>query len=140
MENKFITIKVFDNAPEAHILISKLESLGINCYLHDAFTISIDPMLNNAIGGMKLKVHYKDKDQVARILNEIEGAPLTDDDDNVLECPNCGATELYANFKSMKGGWGIFYTIISFVFFLYPLRYKNVYRCKKCDTEFKRKK
>ncbi|PCH99811.1 MAG: hypothetical protein COB81_10110 [Flavobacteriaceae bacterium] len=139
MSDKFITIKVFDNAPEAHVLISKLENSGINCYLHDAFTISIDPLLNQAIGGIKLKVGSNDLDKAVEIINEIEGVPLTDEANNILKCPKCGATDIYANFKSMKGFWGVFYSLVSLVFFMYPLMYKNVYRCKKCEYEFDKK-
>jgi len=139
MNDKFVTIKVYDNAPEAHVLISKLENSGVHCYLHDALTISIDPLLNQAMGGIKLKVRRKDMDKAVAVINEMDEVPLTDDANNLLECPQCGGTDLYANFKSMKGFWGIFYSLISLLFFMYPLKYKNVYRCKNCENEFEKK-
>lgn len=139
MKSNLFTLKVFDNAPEAHVLISKLENSGINCHLHDAFTISIEPVLSQAIGGVKLIVHLDDKENALAIVKEIEGVPITDETNNVLECPKCGATDIYANFKTMRGIWAVFYIIMSFLFLLFPFMFKNVYRCKKCEHEFKKK-
>ncbi len=51
-----ITIRTFQNYFFAHILLTKLRSVGIECYLKDEFTVTTDPFLSNALGGIKLVV------------------------------------------------------------------------------------
>lgn len=53
---EFIPIKTFDNYIPANLLLSKMLDQDIHCYLKDEFTVTIDPILANAIGGIKLCV------------------------------------------------------------------------------------
>jgi len=39
---------------------SYLESEGIDCFLKDELTINSDPLISNAIGGVKLQVQEED--------------------------------------------------------------------------------
>jgi Putative prokaryotic signal transducing protein len=55
-----IRIRSFDNYIEANMIAGLLESEGIQSFLQDEFTATIDPMLSNAIGGIKLVVFEKD--------------------------------------------------------------------------------
>ena len=52
----FIIICTYDNYIPAHIALGRLQSENINCYLQDEYTVTIDPFLSNAIGGIKLMV------------------------------------------------------------------------------------
>ena len=74
-----------------------------------------------------------------KIIQELEGTPLTNEKDQPIQCPNCASTDLYSNFKSMKGVKGVISTIISFVLTVFPIYVNIVYRCKHCETEFKKK-
>ncbi len=131
------TIKTFDNAPEAHVFRIKLENSGIDSFLFDEEMITIDPMMNVALGGIKLKVNQKDFEKSTRIITEIETSPLTDDNDELLKCPKCKSTELYTGYKSVKGIKGVASIIISFLIMVYPLYVKKLYKCKRCKNEFK---
>ena len=51
-----VTIRTFDNYFSANILLTRLRHAGIECYLKDEYTVTIDPLLSNAIGGIKLIV------------------------------------------------------------------------------------
>ncbi|NQX82789.1 MAG: DUF2007 domain-containing protein [Flavobacteriaceae bacterium] len=133
-----ITIKVFDSSPEAYIFKSKLDSLGINSYIFDEHINSLDPIMSNAFGGIKLKINKEDYEQAISIFSEIENAAITDDDNNILKCPKCESTKLYTGFKSMKGGWGFLSAIVSFIFMVFPIHFKYVYKCKKCGEEFQK--
>ena len=133
------TIRTFDNAPEAHVFRIKLENSGINSYIFDEETITLDPLMTVALGGIKLKVDQTDFDKALNIISEIENSPLTNENNEILKCPKCDSTELYTGFKSMRGTKGIISTIISFLFWVYPLSVKNVYKCKNCGNEFNRK-
>ena len=52
----FVLLQSYDNYVSAHIAMGRLEEDGINCWLKDENTVTIDPILSNAIGGIKLMV------------------------------------------------------------------------------------
>jgi len=124
---------------DAHLLKSKLESEGISCYLQDEHTITIDPLVSNALGGIKLKIKEEDTDKVKALFKELDGIPYTDGENNIAKCPQCESTELIAGYNSMKGFSQILSAIISILFMIFPLHLKTLYKCKKCGTEFKLK-
>lgn len=134
---KLITARIFDNPMDAHLLKSKLESLGVTCFLQDEHTVTIDPLVSNAIGGIKLKIKEEDIEKVKVIFKELDNSPYTDNEDNIAKCPKCESTELIASYNSMKGFSQIFSAIISILLMIYPLHLKKLYKCKKCGTEFK---
>ena len=134
-----ITLKSFDNSMDAHILKSKLESEGIVCYLFDEHTVTMNPLYNVTVGGIKLKINEADLEFAREIYNSIQNTPFTNDKNELLKCPKCESTELYSDFKSMKGASGIISAFTSFFFLLFPIYYKSVYKCKKCGEEFMRK-
>ena len=134
---KLITAKIFDNPIDAHLLKTKLESEGVSCYLFDEHTISINPLYSNAVGGIKLKILDTDIERTREILNRIEKTPLTNDDNVIIKCPNCDSHNIYSGFKSMKGLKGTLSIILSFLFMIFPIYHKTVFKCKDCNTEFK---
>jgi len=58
--NNWITIKTFWLSHEPTMVKSYLESEGIDCFLKDELTINSDPLISNAIGGVKLQVQEED--------------------------------------------------------------------------------
>ncbi|SEL50845.1 Putative signal transducing protein [Olivibacter domesticus] len=134
---EMVTLKVFDNAMEAHLLRTKLESEGIHSFLQDENIVSLNPLYNYAVGGIKLNIQLADAERAKQIIQEIENTPILDDYDQQISCPQCGSTDLYTNFKSMKGTKGMFSAVISFLMGVFPIYYKNVYKCKNCEKEFK---
>lgn len=136
---KLVTIKTYDDGISAHIAKSTLESEGIMCYIYDENIVTLNPLYNFAVGGIKLKVNEEDIAKAQQFLNSIEHKPYTDNKDEVISCPNCESTDLYSDFKSMKGAKGILSAISSFFFAVFPIYYKSVYKCKQCNTEFKAK-
>ena len=132
-----ITLTTFDNAVEVHIVKARLEGEGIQSMLQDENMVALNPLYNVTLGGIKLKVLAEDVERAQAVLQEIEQAPMTDDHDQVIHCPNCGSAELYQGFKSMKGTKGVLAAVISFLLMVFPLHFKTVYRCKHCETEFK---
>jgi hypothetical protein len=136
---KLVTARIFDNAIDAHMLKSKLESEGVLCYLQDEHTISIDPLYSNAVGGIKLRIKEEDIEKTKLILQEIENTPYRDEDNEIAQCPRCESTELIANYNSMKGFYQILSAIVSILLTIFPIHLKTVYKCKSCGTEFKLK-
>ncbi|WP_417611761.1 DUF2007 domain-containing protein [Owenweeksia hongkongensis] len=130
------TLKTFDNSVEAHILKTKLESEGIPCYLFDEHTVSMNPLYNVTLGGIKLKINSYDAVDALEVLQSIESNPVTDDDDKTIVFPKCGSDDYYSGFKSMKGVGGVLMATISILLSVFPIFLKNVHKCKTCGTEF----
>jgi hypothetical protein len=65
----FIQVRSYDNYIYAHIILSMLQDAGINCYLKDEYTITIDPLLSPALGGIKVMVA---ESQLERALEMLE--------------------------------------------------------------------
>ncbi len=133
---EWVTVKTFDNTIDAHLLKSKLESEGIKCVLFDENLVSLNPLFNVTVGGIKLKINETDIDKAKVVLTELNEIPFVNEEGKVIKCPQCGSEELYSNFKSMKGVRGVLSAIVSFFLMLFPIYYKSVYRCKDCGKEF----
>ena len=64
----FVHLRSFDNYVNANIQLGMLQEAGINCHLQDEYTITIDPLLNYAIGGMKLMVYESQVPRAMQLL------------------------------------------------------------------------
>lgn len=66
----FAILEVFSNYIDAHIVKGRLESAGIECWLKDEFVsaLIVDPVLTNALGGIKLMVAENQLEQAMQIL------------------------------------------------------------------------
>lgn len=69
-ENIFAKIATFSYSAEALILKGKIESEGIEVFLFDNNTVDTDPILSNAIGGVKMFVHTKNAERATSIFND----------------------------------------------------------------------
>lgn len=65
-----VTIATFSNAVDAHIIMGRLETEGIHCFLKDEHTVTANPMYEIAYGGIKLQVAERDVDAAKEILKE----------------------------------------------------------------------
>ena len=70
---KFVLLCSFDNYIPAHIALGRLKEEFINCYLQDEYSVTIDPFLSNAIGGIKLMVAEPQLERARELLNSLEG-------------------------------------------------------------------
>ena len=134
---KLVTVRTFDNPIDAHMLKSKLESEGISCYLKDEHTITIDPLVSNALGGIKLRISDADIEKTKAILKEIDNSPYLDENNNIATCPKCNSSELIAGYNSIKSVSGIVSLITSLMFMIYPFHLNKLFKCKQCGNEFK---
>jgi hypothetical protein len=67
----FILLTSFDNYVSAHIALGRLKDEYINCYLRDEYTVTIDPLLTNAIGGIKLMVAETQAERAYQLLKSV---------------------------------------------------------------------
>ena len=132
-----VTVKLFDNSIDAHLVKSKLESEQISCFLFDENIITLNPILNLSVGGIKLMISKLDLEKANLILDEINESKLITDNGNFLQCPNCQSVSIDHGFKSMKSVKGILSLITSFFLMVFPIYLKIVNKCKDCGNEFK---
>ncbi len=134
MPDTFKTIAVFQYTTEAEVIKGRLEAEGIHVFLTDYTTIDTNPIVSNAIGGVKLKVYAEQEEEARAILNSISSYSL-DDDGHAISCPNCQDTriELFSTIKDLKSFMAF---LVGFLFGTLPFHTRYSYRCESCQTEF----
>ncbi len=70
MNMQLVTIAVFALAFNAQVVKGRLEADGIECYIQDEHTVQVNPMLNNALGGIKLQVKDTDVPLAVSLLRQ----------------------------------------------------------------------
>ncbi len=126
----FSTIYSFDNYIDAQLCLQQLQNENINCWLKDENTVTIDPLLTNAIGGIKLMVHETQKDRATDLLRTI----LNKAKEN-RACPYCGSFNVEYIFSNRKASnW--FSAIFTYLLGGYALASEKMYHCFDCKKEF----
>ncbi|WP_194766227.1 putative signal transducing protein [Tamlana sp. I1] len=134
MSNRFKTIARFQYSTEAQIVKGRLEAEGIQVFLSDNLTIDTDPLVSNAIGGVKLKVLSEQALKAQHILESISKYAI-DDEGQTVVCPNCESQKV-ALFSTIKDAKSLFWFIFGVLFSSLPFYMKHKYRCEMCQTEF----
>ncbi len=127
---KTVILQTFDNYFYANIIFSKLQSEGIQCYLKDEYTVTIDPLLSNAIGGIKLAVFENDVEKASKFLKEYHDRYMED-----AQCSACGLCSI--ELVSIVVVENIFVKYISRIFPNNNLPIEQMYKCKSCGYQSK---
>ena len=123
-------IRTFDNYFLANILLTKLRHAGIECYLKDEYTVTIDPLLSNAIGGIKLVVKKRNEVEARKMLQLFDNEYR-----NNITCPQCGSHDVLLVPKQSPENF--IAAIASWLFSAYAVSAENVYKCSTCGNESK---
>lgn len=126
----YIPIWSYDNYVPAHIALGKLREEGFDCWLKDENTVTIDPILSNAIGGIKLMVHRDRAEEAWNLLKKLESQFKAS-----ILCPRCGSHDIELVSTPRKpSNW----IMALFGYFMggYALSVSQVYHCFKCGHEF----
>ena len=67
----FQTIAIFNYSHEIVVLKHILDQEGISYFFENEMTLSVVPFYSNALGGIKLKVHWNDFEKVQEILDHL---------------------------------------------------------------------
>ena len=124
MRDRFTTIAVFQYSSEALIIKGKLESEEIEVFLVDEYTVDTDPLVSNAIGGVKLQVYTDNVDRAKEIVREISPELLKEE----ISCPECSSE----NFR-------LKISLSNILKRLFPVSDELIYVCENCKTQFKAK-
>lgn len=68
----FVTVAVFSYPHEITVLKHLLAEAGLSFFFENETITSIVPMYSMALGGIKLKVHPNDADQVKQIVSSLD--------------------------------------------------------------------
>ena len=126
----FIPLDTFTNYIDANIVLGRLASEGINCWLKDENTVTIDPILTNAVGGIKLMVAQPEAQRAFELLGKYKH-----DQKLTHPCPICSSinVELVTSPRKAANWFGV---IIGFLVTNYALSGDTVYHCFDCGHEF----
>ncbi len=137
MNESFKTVAVFQYSSEAQIIKAYLESEGIQVFMVDNFTIDIDPLFSNTIGGVKLKVLSNQENKALELLSSIKKYSLNDDG-KAIHCPNCNSEKIQM-FTTVRDLRSFLWYVFGLFFVAFPLYVKYTYKCRNCNTEFNQK-
>ena len=126
-----VTVKTFDNYFSANIILTRLHAEGVECYLKDETTITIDPILTNAIGGIKLVVKKENARFVRGILQRFE-----EEYTKAATCPKCKAHEF--TYLAKPGVTNFLTAILTTLFGSYAVAPDYIYHCENCGYETER--
>src|SRR5688500_540342 len=119
----------FTNYIDAHIVMGQLQNSSIRCWLKDEYTVTIDPLLTNAGGGIKLMVAEEDIEDAKKII-----ADWQDEKKKSYACVQCGSHNIeYVSTPRKVSNW--LSAIATFFLGNYALATDKVYHCFDCGHE-----
>jgi hypothetical protein len=123
-------LNVYTNYVDAYIAKGVLEEQGIACWLQDENTVTIDPVLTNAVGGIKLLVKKEELGNAGYILQQLRKEQKAS-----VKCPKCGShnIELVSTPRKASNWVG---AILGLLFTNYAIPVKKVSHCFDCSHEF----
>jgi DNA-directed RNA polymerase subunit RPC12/RpoP len=110
--------------------MGRLEEDGFNCWLKDENTVTIDPILTNAVGGIKLMVAETDAQKAFELLKQLQWEHKA-----TTACPKCNSHNIEMVSTPRKASnWAS--AIIGFLFTSYAMPVETVNHCFNCGNEF----
>ena len=123
-------LNTYDNYIDANLHLMQLQEEGINCWLKDEHTVTIDPILTNAVGGIKLMVHETQKERATDLLRTIINKAKEN-----RACPHCGSLNVeYIVSNRKASNW--FSAFFSFLLGDMAIGAQKIYHCFDCGKEF----
>jgi phage FluMu protein Com len=124
----FKQVASYDNYVLANMTLGLLQENEINCHLKDEYIVTIDPLLNPAVGGIKLMVAEQDEANAIALIQDAENQYLKD-----IECPICHTNNLQVEEKKDEPTtlWGI---LKNKILYGQTNLYTKNYRCQNCKS------
>lgn len=130
----WVTVATYTYATEAHLLRMRLETEGLHPQLKDEHTVTQDPLLSHALGGIKVQVPAAEEAHARAIVQAVADLPHTTDDNIPLSCPKCGSYNLEPGYVKLRGLAGFLQIVVMFLLMIFPFYQPRAYRCSSCDT------
>jgi hypothetical protein len=141
-DDKIITFESYYDPMLAHIVRTRLEANGIPCFIADENTIGANPLYNQAVGGVKLKIFERDLERCREILanegdlHEQDHFEIDDETKTYVVCPYCASTNVsnVVADKDYKEQWPDF--LNSFINLVNPFHVQKNWHCNNCQQDF----
>jgi DNA-directed RNA polymerase subunit RPC12/RpoP len=127
---EFIKLAAYDNYMLANMTLGLLQQNDINCHLDDEHTVTIDPLLNHAIGGIKLMVATSQLDRATALIKEAENQYLQE-----ISCPHCQNKTLQVEEKTNTPTL-FWQKLKNQIAYGQTSTYSKKYRCSSCKGLF----
>ena len=145
-EDGLITVANFSHPTEADPVVAWLESEGIECFLTNEHTVTMNWLYSNAIGGVGVKVKAADVERANEILQAVLNpaavggeSTLSDsemdqgsDTTSEIRCPQCGSENVYYEKYSRRlvfASWALLSVPLPF--------FRKKWKCRECEHLFK---
>ena len=127
----FVPLRTFDNYVEANIVMNMLVASDINAHLKDEYSVTIDPLLSPALGGIKLMVHYTQVERAWELLEDAEAKYL-----ETIPCPVCKSHSLKIISVTKKYRCKLS-AVINMLVSGKSVELVKMYQCTACGYDFK---
>lgn len=125
---QYIPLKTFDSYITANIWLSKLQDLGINCFLNDKYSVTVNAGFPNGTCEIDLCIDDSQLYQAKKLIAQFE-----EENKQAQKCPHCGS--LNVQYVSQTGNRTNWLSAIRFWMFS-SIPIKQVYHCYDCGFEF----
>ena len=136
-DDKIVTFESYYDTMLAHIVRTRLEANGIPCFIADENTIGANPLYNQAVGGVKLKVFEKDIEKCRLLLasdadlHEIDHFETDEDSTTFVVCPFCASTNV--GNTTENNDHGLLSDLMNLV---NPFHSQKNWHCFTCKQDF----
>ena len=145
-EQELITVANFSHPIEADPVVAWLESEGIECFVSNEHTVTMNWLYSNAIGGVGVQVKAAEVERANEILQAVlspaavgNESTLSDSDmdqgsdaTSEIRCPQCGSENVHYEKFSRR------LVFASWVLLSVPLPFfKKKWKCRECEHLFK---
>lgn len=144
-EDNIVVFMTFGDLTEAHLIKGILDDNGIPCFLSDENMLSVYPLYNQGLGGIRLSVFERDLETAARLVKEQQdGAIISEEQEDVNDqsdddgpvCPVCGSRNV-AYGASVRHKYNWLTILISIFLQVYPFAVRKRFHCFDCGNDFK---
>ncbi|MDR0794028.1 MAG: DUF2007 domain-containing protein [Chitinophagaceae bacterium] len=130
MDDKLIPLQSYGNYVEANIVLGRLQSDGVDCWLQDENTFTINPVIGNAIGGIRLVVPQSQEQRAKELMGEYLAEQR-----EVIVCPKCHSHNIeFVSTPKKASNW--LGSLLGFFLASYAIPVEKVYHCFDCGFEF----
>ena len=123
---EFLLLQTFSNYIDAHIVRGRLQEKEINCWLKDENVVTINPMWDNAAGGIKLMVAENQFEEAGALLRAFDEEKRKN-----FTCPHCGSGKI-EHISSNRKAANWLSVLAGLLFFNYAMPVKT-WHCFNCS-------
>jgi hypothetical protein len=129
VKDEYQLLKTFIDPVEANITKGLLEANGIPAFICDENTITVNPILTTALGGIRLMVRSSDYKIAHAIIEDVD----EENSKEILKCPVCGSEDV----KTKNPPNWIYFFIMLFSFAITPRAgNRKKYICNVCRNRW----